>query len=256
MAYKNTPVARAYHYLPIPGTHPLALKGAIVKPAQKIGTVGGIQLHPTVAAHFQAFTMAKRSFVSKRFERISRSWRPIGPLSNGETAKVLRFLLLSLFTWNGFWTIALLRYSTGHPPQLSAITIVEAALAAALFTLRRGSFRAASWIYLGGIWLFATIVIFQNGGIRSVVLTLYVTLPVSAAWLLGYNETVDSCRLPCLSLGFRGLRDCRRKAASHDSRHADWNMDSTCGCRFDVHNTGGPGAANAHSSIGESGRTV
>jgi len=71
-----------------------------------------------------------------------------------------------------------------------AISLIEAALAAALIKLHRGSLQAASWTYLAGIWLFATVVIAQNGGIRSVVLSLYVTLPVSAAWLLGNRASL------------------------------------------------------------------
>ena len=113
-----------------------------------------------------------------------------GPLSTDDTAKVLHHLLLALFTWNGLWTIILFPYSTGHPPQLTAIATMELALVAALVTLRLGSLQVASWIYMAGIWLFATAVIVQNGGIRSVVLALYVTLPVSAAWLLGYRASL------------------------------------------------------------------
>jgi PAS domain S-box-containing protein len=123
--------------------------------------------------------------------------RLTGTLSTNETAKVLYSLLLFLFSWYGFWGIVLFRGSTSHPPQLSAITFVEAVLAAALFMLRRGSFKGASWIYLGGIWLFATVVVAQNGGIRSALLALYVTLPVSAAWLLGYQESLRTA-IACL----------------------------------------------------------
>jgi len=118
-------------------------------------------------------------------ERAFRPFRPSGPLSTDDTAQVLHYLSFALFAWYGFWVIALLRYSTGHPPQLTTVALIEAALFAALITLRLGSLRAASWIYLAGIWLFATAVAVQNGGIRSLILSLYVTLPVSAAWLLG-----------------------------------------------------------------------
>jgi PAS domain-containing protein len=134
--------------------------------------------------------VSPRSSVSKYLERPSRAFRLSGPPSTDDTAKVLHYLLLTLFTWNGLWTIVLLPYSTGHPPQLTAISLIEAALGAALVKLRGGSLQAASWIYLTGIWVFATVVIAQNGGIRSVVLSLYVTLPVSAAWLLGYRASL------------------------------------------------------------------
>ncbi len=132
----------------------------------------------------------RSSMISKYLQRVLPFLRPSGPLSIDDTAKVLHYLLFALFTWYGFWVIVLLRYSTGHPPQLTAIALIEAALFAALVKLRLGSLRAASWIYLAGIWLFATLVAVQNGGIRSVILALYVTLPVSAAWLLGYRASL------------------------------------------------------------------
>jgi hypothetical protein len=98
-------------------------------------------------------TLNGRSVASKYFQRASRAFRLSGPLSADDTAKVLHYLLLALFTWNGFWTVVLLPHSTGHPPQLTALSLIEAALAAALVKLHLGSFRAASWIYLGGVWL-------------------------------------------------------------------------------------------------------
>ena len=58
-------------------------------------------------------------------------------------------------------------------------------LAVAILNLRAGALRQASSIYLKGTWLYVTVVIVQNGGIRSSVLALNIAIPVSAAWLLG-----------------------------------------------------------------------
>ncbi len=51
--------------------------------------------------------------------------------------------------------------------------------------LRRGNFRRASLAYLTGVWIWATLICFSAGGIRSPGVLLYVSLPASAAWLLG-----------------------------------------------------------------------
>lgn len=142
--------------------------------------------------------MNGRYLVSKNVLSVLGLLRPDTRLSSDRTATVLYYLLLALFTWNGFWTIVLLRYSTGHPPHLTVIGLIEAALLAALVQLRLGSLKAASWIYLVGVWLFATAVVAQNGGIRSPVLALYVTLPVSAAWLQGYRVSLRTAGV-CLA---------------------------------------------------------
>lgn len=119
-----------------------------------------------------------------------RALRPVGPLATNDTARVLHYLLLALFSWYGFWVLVLLPYSTGHPPQLTAIGLIELKLAAAMLKLRAGKMRQASWIYLIGTWIYATVVIVQNGGIRSPVLAVYVSIPVSAVWLLGYRMSL------------------------------------------------------------------
>jgi len=64
--------------------------------------------------------------------------------------------------------------------------------------MRLGRFQVASLIYLTGMWLFATAVVALNGGIRSTVQVIYVTLPISAAWLLGYRAALRTATA-CLS---------------------------------------------------------
>jgi hypothetical protein len=66
------------------------------------------------------------------------------------------------------------------------------ALIASLIVIRLGCYRAASLTYLVGMWIVATVTINSTAGIRSPVLILYVTLPVTAAWLLGYHAALWS----------------------------------------------------------------
>jgi hypothetical protein len=66
--------------------------------------------------------------------------------------------------------------------------VTDAALVIALVLLRRGRSRWATFTYLGSIWFFATHVMALNGGVRCNVQALYVTLPISAAWLLSYER--------------------------------------------------------------------
>ena len=68
--------------------------------------------------------------------------------------------------------------------------ILQASLLAALLALWKGRLRDASLIYLAGTWLWATLAIIALGGIRNNALMLYGTLPVSAAWLLGYRASL------------------------------------------------------------------
>ena len=111
-----------------------------------------------------------------------------GPLAEDPTARMLNILLLALTAWWGTWTAVLLPFHWSDvfwSMQNEIVTLV--ALVTALTFLRRGRFRAASMSYLAGIWFFATHIMALNGGIRSTVQVLYVTLPISAAWLLGYE---------------------------------------------------------------------
>ena len=80
--------------------------------------------------------------------------------------------------------------------------IEEATYAAALVLLRLGHFRRASLAYLAGTWIWATLVSSFFGGVHSPGALLYVSLPASAAWLLGYEAaiwTAGGCLLSSLA---------------------------------------------------------
>jgi signal transduction histidine kinase len=70
------------------------------------------------------------------------------------------------------------------------IATVQVGLIGALTLIRLGYFRAASLVYLTGTWIFATLAVSSMAGIRSPIIILYGTLPVSAAWLLGYEAAL------------------------------------------------------------------
>jgi hypothetical protein len=61
---------------------------------------------------------------------------------------------------------------------------------AALIVMRLGHYRAASLIYLCGVWMMATWTTSAMGWVRSPTLKLYGTLPVTAAWLFGYDAAL------------------------------------------------------------------
>ena len=110
-----------------------------------------------------------------------------GPLAKDQRAQLFHNLLLALVAWFALATIVSAPFSPITVFRIAAVLTMEVALAGALILLRMGWFRHAGMLYLAGTWLFATLVIAFNGGIRSPVQTFYVTLPISAAWLFGYG---------------------------------------------------------------------
>src|SRR5947199_2865629 len=89
-----------------------------------------------------------------------------------------------------FWYAVTLNLAALVLARILYVPILEACLAAALILLRRGHLRPASLVYLAGIWVWATLAV-SYIGIRSTPgVVLYVTLPVSAAWLLGHRAAL------------------------------------------------------------------
>src|SRR5581483_11603365 len=128
---------------------------------------------------------------SQMVGRATWSHRLQGPLSADPSAQVFHTLLWCLTFWWGAWAAILLPFHwTDRFWSMQNEIVTLAALVSALILLGRGRFRAASLTYLIGIWFFATHIMILNGGIHSPVQVLYVTLPISAAWLLGYRAAV------------------------------------------------------------------
>ena len=113
-----------------------------------------------------------------------------GSLTGDQTAGMLHLLLATLAVWMAcvwFATIPLARVSV---PRISYPVILEASYIIALVLLRLGHFRSASLAYLAGTWIWATLVCYSYGGIHSPGALLYVSIPASAAWLLGSTGAI------------------------------------------------------------------
>ena len=108
-----------------------------------------------------------------------------GPLSGDPTARVLQALLIAILIWDGL-TVWPLFFSWKPANLIVAVTLALIG-GAALCLLNRGSLRKSALVYLIGIWLTFSVAIVLNGGIRSPGISMYVALPISAAWLFGYR---------------------------------------------------------------------
>jgi signal transduction histidine kinase/CheY-like chemotaxis protein len=100
---------------------------------------------------------------------------------------MLHALVLALAVWWALWSMILLPLYPNLRLRLPIAALQEVGPVGALVLLRLGLLWQASLIYLLGTWVFATVVMALNGGIRSPVQTLYGVLPILAAWLLGYR---------------------------------------------------------------------
>jgi signal transduction histidine kinase/CheY-like chemotaxis protein len=117
---------------------------------------------------------------------VSQALRLRGPLAAHPTARMLHALVLTLAVWWALWSIILLPLYPNLALRLPVAALQELGPIGALLLLRVGFLQRASLIYLLGTWVFTTVVMALNGGIRSPVQTLYAVLPILAAWLLGY----------------------------------------------------------------------
>ena len=69
-------------------------------------------------------------------------------------------------------------------------SFIHVILIVALITIRLGYYRAAGLVYLAEVWIWPTVLISSNAGIRNALIIIYGTLPASAAWLLGYGASL------------------------------------------------------------------
>ena len=114
---------------------------------------------------------------------------------------MLHILLATLAAWMAFGWVATIPFAPMSFPRIFYPLVLEVSYATALVLLRLGHFRRASLAYLAGTWIWATLVSYSFGGIHSPGALLYVSLPASAAWLLGYKsaiKTAGGCLLSAL----------------------------------------------------------
>jgi signal transduction histidine kinase/ActR/RegA family two-component response regulator len=115
---------------------------------------------------------------------------------------MLHVLIAILALWMAAGWIATIPFAPVSFPRVFNPAVLELSYATALVLLRRGHFKRASLVYLAGTWIWATLICFSFGGVHSPGALLYVSLPVSAAWLLGYKaaiRTAGGCLLGALA---------------------------------------------------------
>ena len=149
--------------------------------------------------------MAANGYISASIRRVAHPLRLRGPLAADPTAQTFHALLVAVAIWMASLFLITLNLAPLSFPRIFNPLVLEASLACALILLRLGHFRAACLIYLAGTWLWATLTS-AHTSIRSTNLGLYSTLPVSAAWLLGYRAALWTAGC-CIStmLVFAGL---------------------------------------------------
>ncbi len=113
-----------------------------------------------------------------------------GSLAADQTARMLHVLLAALVVWLAAGWIATIPFAPLSFQRIFNPVVQEASYVTALLLLRLGKFRPACLTYLTGTWIWATLVCTYFGGIHSTGTLLYVSLPASAAWLLGYEGAI------------------------------------------------------------------
>jgi signal transduction histidine kinase/CheY-like chemotaxis protein len=142
-----------------------------------------------------------QSYISQIKQRVTLFVRLHGSLAADRTARLLYLLLAALVMWMAAAFVATIPFAPPSFPRVFNTIVVEASYATALVLLRLGHFRRASLAYIAGNWIWATLVCFSFGGVHSPGALLYVSLPASAAWLLGYTAaawTAGACLLGAL----------------------------------------------------------
>jgi signal transduction histidine kinase/ActR/RegA family two-component response regulator len=107
-----------------------------------------------------------------------------GPRHKDRTEQALDTLLLVLVGWTVIYLLIVVPVALHKAAVASLLTLLLVTYVTALGLLRRGWFKAASWVYLLGNWLVRTVAIVLSGGTDAVAIVFYLVLPVSAAWLL------------------------------------------------------------------------
>ncbi len=139
--------------------------------------------------------------ISRMLSRVTPYIGLRGSLANDRTARMLYLLLAALTVWVVAGWFATIPFAQMSLPRMFYPAVLVASYAIALVMLRLGNFQRASLAYLTGIWIWATLVSFSYDGIHSPGALLYVSLPASAAWLLGYTAakwTAGACLLSAL----------------------------------------------------------
>jgi signal transduction histidine kinase/CheY-like chemotaxis protein len=127
-------------------------------------------------------------------------------LATDATAQTLHGLNLFLLVWMIFGHFVVAIYPMTKF-RVGLFALGEGGFVVTLALLRIGSLRRASLVYLASTWLYSTVTVAVHTGINSPVLALYVTIPISAAWLLGFRAALWTAGVSLTSaLGFAILK--------------------------------------------------
>ena len=146
--------------------------------------------------------MSFKPYISQIIPRVGLFIGLRGSLAADETARMLHVLLVTLVVWMAAGWVATIPFVSISFPRIFNPVLQEASYATALVLLRLGHFRRAGLAYLVGTWIWATLICIFNGGLHSPGALLYVSLPASAAWLLGSKAAIRTagwCLLSALS---------------------------------------------------------
>ena len=145
--------------------------------------------------------MSFKPSVSRTIHRVTQFIGLRGSLGTDQTARMLHVLLATLAVWMAAGWVVTIPFAPVSFPRIFNPLVMEVSYVIAVVLLRLGHFRRASLAYLAGTWIWATLICFSAGSLRSGGALLYVSLPASAAWLLGYRaaiRTAGACLLSAL----------------------------------------------------------
>ena len=128
--------------------------------------------------------------MSNFFQTTSGLLRLRGPLAADPTARTLHVLLAGVLAFDIVSYSVQRPFSPNKPVSMWNLVLLLAGMIGAQVLLRRGALKAASVTYLTTLWVYATIVVWVAGGIRSFGVAYYMALPILAAWLLGYRAAI------------------------------------------------------------------
>jgi PAS domain S-box-containing protein len=134
--------------------------------------------------------VSSKSYISRIAHRVTPFIELRGPLADDQPARILHVLLAALAVWMAAGWIATIPFAVKSIPRYFNPLVQEASYVTALVLLRLGHFRRASLAYLAGTWIWASLISFSFGGVHGSGALLYVSLPASAAWLLGYKAAI------------------------------------------------------------------
>jgi signal transduction histidine kinase/CheY-like chemotaxis protein len=140
-----------------------------------------------------------KPYILRMMNRVTPCIGLRGSLAADQTARMLHLLLAILAVWLAAGWVATIPFATMSFPRIFNPVVQELSYVIALVLLRLGDFRRASLAYLAGTWMWATLVCFSYGDVQSSGALLYVSLPASAAWLLGSTAAIWTAGVCLLS---------------------------------------------------------